>query len=152
MNWTAIGALGETLGALAVLITIAYFAVQIRRMKSSINSDALAQQQSNENFLNSLMVDNAELIVKADLASELTEAEKLKVEYIYHAHASVSFHSYLRSFEIGSNPKVPPRVFAELIRRHAGFRRVWNETPDRKDRMVREWTERVQGYLDRVEE
>lgn len=31
MNWEAIGAVGEVVGAIAVLVTIFYFAIQIRQ-------------------------------------------------------------------------------------------------------------------------
>ncbi|HEY5647584.1 MAG TPA: hypothetical protein VIS76_16660 [Pseudomonadales bacterium] len=34
MNWEAIGAIGETLGALAVFITLVYLAVQVRHARS----------------------------------------------------------------------------------------------------------------------
>ncbi len=35
MNWEAIGALGETLGALLVLITLIYLATQVRYAKNA---------------------------------------------------------------------------------------------------------------------
>ena len=39
MNWDAVGAIGETIGALAVVITLAYLAVQIR-VSRSVAADA----------------------------------------------------------------------------------------------------------------
>jgi hypothetical protein len=36
MNWDAIGAMGEILGALAVLVTLIYLAVQIRQNTSAV--------------------------------------------------------------------------------------------------------------------
>jgi hypothetical protein len=33
MNWDAIGAVGELIGAIAVLITLVYLAVQIKAMR-----------------------------------------------------------------------------------------------------------------------
>ena len=38
MNWEAIGALGEVVGAIAVVLTLAYLAIQVRQ-----NSNALDQ-------------------------------------------------------------------------------------------------------------
>ena len=35
MNWEAIGALGEIVGALAVVLTLAYLAIQVRRAKEA---------------------------------------------------------------------------------------------------------------------
>ena len=39
MNWDAIGAIGETLGALAVIVTLAYLAIQVR-VSRSVAADA----------------------------------------------------------------------------------------------------------------
>ena len=39
MNWDAVGAIGETIGALAVVITLAYLAIQIR-VSRSVAADA----------------------------------------------------------------------------------------------------------------
>ena len=36
MNWDAIGAIGQILGSVAVLITLAYLAVQIRQTKQQM--------------------------------------------------------------------------------------------------------------------
>jgi hypothetical protein len=41
MNWEAIGAVGETLGALAVLVTLVYLAVQIRQNTAALRTQAL---------------------------------------------------------------------------------------------------------------
>ncbi len=46
MNWEAIGAIGEVFGALAVVVTLFYFAVQIRQ------SNKLAEAQSQRELLN----------------------------------------------------------------------------------------------------
>ena len=35
MNWEAIGAVGEVLGAIAVVITLGYLAVQVRHAKAA---------------------------------------------------------------------------------------------------------------------
>ena len=38
MNWEAIGALGETVGALAVLVTLVYLAMQIRQNTKTVQA------------------------------------------------------------------------------------------------------------------
>jgi hypothetical protein len=40
MNWEAIGAIGEIVGAAAVVLTLAYLAVQIRHSTKQANADA----------------------------------------------------------------------------------------------------------------
>ena len=46
MNWDAVGAIGETVGALAVVITLAYVAVQIR-VSRSVAADANRLNRTN---------------------------------------------------------------------------------------------------------
>ena len=41
MNWEAIGAIGEIIGALAVFLTLAYLAVQIRQNTNAVRAAAL---------------------------------------------------------------------------------------------------------------
>jgi len=42
MNWEAVGAVGEILGAIAVLITLGYLAVQIRQNTRAMKTSALS--------------------------------------------------------------------------------------------------------------
>ena len=54
MNWEAIGAIGELVGAVGVIATLAYLAVQIRQnsqaVRSSTRSD-IAKTQMEINFI-----------------------------------------------------------------------------------------------------
>jgi len=45
MNWEAIGAIGESVGAFAVLITLGYLAVQVRQNTQSMRTSALRSVQ-----------------------------------------------------------------------------------------------------------
>ena len=51
LNWEAVGAIGETVGALAVIISLLYLAVQIRQNTSQMKqSSELARLALRENF------------------------------------------------------------------------------------------------------
>ncbi|MDH3439603.1 MAG: hypothetical protein OEM63_02535 [Gammaproteobacteria bacterium] len=41
MNWNAVGAIGEVVGALAVVVTLAYFATQVRQLTRRSQQDAI---------------------------------------------------------------------------------------------------------------
>jgi len=49
MNWEAIGAIGEVLGALGVIVTLVYLAFQIRQNTSALKLNA-EQSAVNENI------------------------------------------------------------------------------------------------------
>ena len=44
VNWDAVGAIGETVGALAVVLTLAYLALQIRAWRFSKHEGAFGAQ------------------------------------------------------------------------------------------------------------
>jgi hypothetical protein len=81
MNWEAIGAIGEIVGAIAVVVTIGYLAVQIRQNTRSVRAGAFQQyrQQSAE---------VSRLLAAPDMASvyltglnspdQLTEEERVR--------------------------------------------------------------------------
>jgi hypothetical protein len=46
MNWEALGAIGEIVGAVAVVVTIAYLAVQIRQNTRAVKSSVFSELQS----------------------------------------------------------------------------------------------------------
>jgi len=68
MNWDAIGAIGESVGSIAVVITVAYLAVQIRQ--SSRHTKALLQQGQVGRVANELLQmansENAETWIKGN--------------------------------------------------------------------------------------
>lgn len=90
MNWDAIGAIGETLSAVAVLITVGYLAVQIRHSTQAMKTSALRSAQDvvlltekNERYIAYLM--------KAQRHEELTPDER--------AHMVERYLTIMRTFE-----------------------------------------------------
>ena len=90
MNWDAIGAIGEILGASAVFITLGYLAVQIRQNTRTLKTSALKSVQDlflltdhNERYIGYLM--------KARRNEELTLEER--------AHMVERLLTILRTFE-----------------------------------------------------
>ena len=61
MNWEALGAIGEIVGAVAVVITIAYLAVQIRQNSRSLRAAAYQDAVRSANDWSSLLVRDPEL-------------------------------------------------------------------------------------------
>ena len=79
MNWDAIGAIGEILGALAVVATLFYLAIQIRHSarlsQSQIHTELLALGHEAHNWKRDPAF--AELLIRADSNyAELSPAEK----------------------------------------------------------------------------
>jgi hypothetical protein len=83
MNWDAIAAIAEVAGALAVLITLGYLAIQTRDNVKVMRSKAIWDAQMSFVEVNEILADGGELadvIYKAlSDSSSLTEREKYQV-------------------------------------------------------------------------
>lgn len=82
MNWTAIGAIGEILGALAVVLTLLYLSKQIRQSSQAVQIAALRDTTAQWNHWSELLATSPDLagIVSAGNRSykNLSEADALR--------------------------------------------------------------------------
>jgi len=82
MNWEAIGALGETIGAIAVVATLTYLAVQVRTARVASGSDArYAAVEAFSRWRSGILQnsDVADAVAKANRGEGLTDREELQV-------------------------------------------------------------------------
>lgn len=79
MNWEAIGAIGEIVGAIAVLVTLIYLAMQVRQSSDTQRAQT-HQQLAHDRIINyRLMIENKEIrdaISKAQFGKPLTVEEQ----------------------------------------------------------------------------
>ena len=88
MNWEAIGAIGEIIGALAVFITLVYLALQIKQNTNAVHSAAL------DSTVNTISVARQSIYENDDVAQvylkglsspdELSDLERLKFRLLVH--------------------------------------------------------------------
>ena len=89
MNWDAIGAISEAVGAAAVIITLAYLAVQIRQ-NTQMNASALRQSfydyTARQMLHGTDSAEFSELLAKAGMTDEtLSPGERLQISRMFHA-------------------------------------------------------------------
>jgi hypothetical protein len=102
MNWQAIGATGEILGALGVVVTLAYLTMQVRQNTKSINSN------NSNNVMTGFNQINVALLTDADAARicydgfygihKLTEIEQHRFRHLMNGFFNIYrnlFHQYL---------------------------------------------------------
>ena len=88
MNWEAIGAVGETVGALAVLVTLVYLAMQIRQNTKSVQAAAVDSANSQVSRIREVIFANADVASlyrrgNADPAS-LSEDDTIRYRLLIH--------------------------------------------------------------------
>ena len=74
MNWDAIGAMGEIFGAIAVLTTVAYLAIQVRR------SNELSLFSSSRDVINQFNELNRLVTTDSTLRAALMKTDELNVD------------------------------------------------------------------------
>ena len=88
MNWEAIGAIGEIVGALAVFITLAYLALQIKQNTKAVQSSALDSTVNTISIARQSIYENDE-VAKVYLnglstPEQLSDLERLKFRLLVH--------------------------------------------------------------------
>jgi len=132
MNWDAIGAIGELVGAMAVVGTLAYLALQIRQANIDSQSSALHQFMDTQTSANLGIVDNAdvaELIDKANKDfSSLSDAEIIRLQFVFYNH----FNQWLYALKTRDKALIDKdtwdgilRGYSLLIQSSPAFLEMW---------------------------
>ena len=132
MNWDAIGAIGEVIGAIAVVVTLLFVARDIRQNSRSLSIAALRDTTAQWNHWSNMIAsssDLADIVAKGNkVFSQLSESEKLR----YGAYAQAFFdnvESY-RSLVIDHKADKDLDVLISIVRRRMnipGFAAWWSE-------------------------
>ena len=87
MNWEAIGAIGEIIGALAVFITLAYLAIQIRQNTKTVQASALDSSMNGISAIREKIIESPEvsdLFLKGNTDPDsLSDSESLRFRMLY---------------------------------------------------------------------
>lgn len=125
MNWEAISAIGEVVGALVVAITLAFLVVQVRQNSRAINATITHGNIAGFNELNTLLAANPQLAEILDRGtkdpSQLTAAEAYSYSWIVRSFLNLFLNLY-DQFRQGTCPE-------SLWRRHETELRVFASSP-----------------------
>ena len=79
MNWEAVGAVGEIIGAAVVFLTLVYLGVQLKQNTLALRSNRLENWVASASSINDFRAAHAEVLAKAFSAQSLTAAEEIIV-------------------------------------------------------------------------
>lgn len=133
MNWDAIGAIGEVVGAIAVVATIGYLAVQTRQANRLARANAVLSLQSEMREHRGSVVFDSDLtriILKAeeDTGEELSETDLFKLRVRLESTLSL-LESVFLQYEAGVIDAKDLSKFDRLFRHIAGDAKkygIWN--------------------------
>ena len=153
MTWDAVGALAETLGAIAVIATLAYLAVQVRHLKSQLHMSSLKDQA--EIFAN---VTNA-VTTSPVLATALSKADRDEpLETWERRMVNGYFITWMNAFELLYNQEMEGAlaiddlsihsVLSAFMRNESWARQFWDEN---RDYWPSSFQKMVDNELDRLD-
>ncbi len=104
MDWQAFGAIGEVLGALAVVVTLIFLIRQMRQNAAAISSQTHDSMMGNFNEINTLLAsrpDLAEMFERGrDDPESLDSTEQIQFSFLLASCLNVT-EAVFRSFESG---------------------------------------------------
>jgi len=116
MNWDAIAAVGELLGASAVLVTLIYLAVQIRQNTSAVATATYESTMTGFNDINIVVAGNPALASVLDRGCQnpdsLTTEEVVQFNFLLRCYSN-QWWKLFKLYERGSLPAAEWSIFAE---------------------------------------
>lgn len=127
MNWSALGAIAETVGGLGVILTLVYLALQIR------GSNRVAKAQSRQSMTGFAMGITRFRAEHADRYAAIAANEELSPgdwEFLYWSHMQMLTYgeAYFQQFELGLMSDTHWEGFSNWIDAYIqsrGFREFW---------------------------
>ena len=147
MNWEAIGATGEIVGAIAVVVTLIYLATQIRqntRQLASASLQGLADRAENRLLLVASSPEFAKVGVKLQQDPDSLSAVETAQLYGWIGAWITDLEETYRQFKLGtvSSPTMEARVRAFLTMCEMPLVRVlWGQTRDSCESEFADWLE-----------
>jgi len=112
LDWDAIGAIGEILGAAAVLITLVYLARQLSHSQSSTQLDATERLIRGFDEINRIIVTDASLRETLVKEVELTDAEALQLYQFAVLYCNIWISAQV-AYDSG---QIPESLYADAAR------------------------------------
>ena len=124
MNWDAIGALAELAGALAVIGTLVYLAVQLRQNSALLKAQIATASRESTNQVTGLLASDREALrvfhAGLDSREQLDELDKQHFDAMVSLYLEALLQSYQQEFSEGLER-------AHWMIRKRGFIEFWSE-------------------------
>ena len=154
MNWDAIGAIGEIIGAFAVVISLVYLAMQIRSQNSQAKLSALHEMSREQRAASSLFASDhiSDIFVRAnkDYAS-ISEAESVQLIVV----VTGLFRAWENAFLENRDGSLDANIWAVLSRDYTqpmgaeSFRHIWTLRKQNYDPDFQKYVNSIEpsGYI-----
>ena len=133
LNWDAIGAIGELIGALTVVGTLIYFSIQIRSLSTDAYANSINQIQQGEKDLREKYIEHEEIIRKANEGESLSDGEAFILNEVFLSAWAFHHFASVRASIYGRDTIIPAQNFARMLRKYPGFVPIYESASFRND-------------------
>jgi hypothetical protein len=127
MNWDAIGAVGEMIGALAVVVTLGYLAMQVRASTKESEANAYGVVADHRGMIRSLFMEHADVWAKGNSGGELNSSEQIVFDELVMSRADHHFFAFARGVSRGSGlEQIHVGEFARFLHEHPAAHARWH--------------------------
>jgi len=131
MNWEAIGAIGEIVGALAVVTTLLYLSVQLRQyQRTSVAEGSSKGHELHSAWRNTIVqnTDAAGALAKANSGEKLSERERVQLEFFADELfiSSVVSDQFSRHSGTFYDDEAYWRYLVDILQRNPGLLPEWD--------------------------
>jgi hypothetical protein len=147
MNWDAIGALSELLGAAGVIFTLVYLASQIRENNKLMKAEAKRDQASQTKDLSLFMFDRPEFFTKLLSGESLGKEEKLQAS-VYCRALFRLWESYKYSHEVGQFDDLEWVAFSTTMKKFVNVKAIREAYGEMRDELSPRLQQVVDGLID----
>ena len=150
MNWEAIGAIGEVLASIGVVISLLFLSIQLRENTKAMSTQSQERNLDELKIIWSKFVDDPELAstwlkaLKGEI--ELSESEKHQFRYMFYIQMLTYQRQYLRAIEMKdiSHAQLTLSSTNQLISR-PGAKRIYQQIYPSLRESFRKVIEGVEG-------
>jgi len=97
MNWDAIGAVGEIIGAAAVVATLAYLALQVRASTKESEANHFSVNAGQNAEVRTRFMEHADVWIRGNAGDELSATERFVFDQLVSLKTSQHFFNFTRS-------------------------------------------------------
>ena len=130
MNWEAVGAIGEFVGALAVVLTLGYLALQVRQNNTGMRVAAKLEITKQFGDYTDLLLLNPDLFlinrkgIQGEQLDEI-EAEKFNIMLARATWSFSSMHFQMQAQSLSSEEWLESKVLIDTYCSLPGYRKYW---------------------------
>lgn len=127
MDKEKFGDWGQIVGLFAVFASLLFVGYEIRQSGRVANEESLQSEQANITSIETLVVENADVVLRGCLGEELEPREQLVFTRIYQVYSFRAFLAWVRTRE-GVSPGSESLAIDNMainLHRSAGLRREW---------------------------